>query len=360
MQTRQVSTALKHREEVFHILALAEATGLPILLEGPPGVGKTEALLDWAKAKYGGDRDKAEENSFIIELDESTKPSEIKGKVDIEKLTTEKKWQVNSPVAHAGLILINEVDKGGSGVRNSMLAIMNEKKLYNGHETVDCDWSVFCGACNEIPKEEKGNPFWDRFVIKLHLERLDKDSLVNAISQGMDQPDTLEVTIPDQEDIDNEQISLDKMKKFVSVCHSELTDRTLGRVPKLAKAAKHVYGVGETNALIRIANLLASKQTAQQLAKEIEPKEIQDIRSDIKGLEKISESDHLKQEAENIKNSIERIKDKGYEEHLIKELADEAERAYTQNPIYQDLESRGGFEEKAQEAEDLSQDQGSG
>jgi MoxR-like ATPase len=43
---REIETGLINKEEVFKMLALAEATGLPTLLVGPPGVGMTKTVVD--------------------------------------------------------------------------------------------------------------------------------------------------------------------------------------------------------------------------------------------------------------------------------------------------------------------------
>ena len=52
METRIIETRLKERQEVFRLLAVAEAMQKPILMVGPAGVGKTIALLDYAHAYY--------------------------------------------------------------------------------------------------------------------------------------------------------------------------------------------------------------------------------------------------------------------------------------------------------------------
>ena len=44
MESRKIKTKLVGKESVFNILALSEATGLPVLLLGEPGVGKTQSL----------------------------------------------------------------------------------------------------------------------------------------------------------------------------------------------------------------------------------------------------------------------------------------------------------------------------
>ena len=83
---KKALTKLIGKEEVFNTLALGEALQLPVLLLGLPGTGKTQALLDYAASKYNYNREQVKENTFVIELDEGTKSSEIKGRVNMKNL----------------------------------------------------------------------------------------------------------------------------------------------------------------------------------------------------------------------------------------------------------------------------------
>lgn len=169
-EVRQIETSLINKEEVFKMLALAEATGLPCLLIGQPGVAKTKTVVDYAKAWLNKDgkmtaKDFAEK-IYILETDEGTKASEIKGMPDLGKLFTDNEYSLSTPIADAEIVIINEVDKASSAIRNAMLGVMNEKFLFNGKHKIPCKWKLFIATCNEIPKEEKGSPFWDRFMLK--------------------------------------------------------------------------------------------------------------------------------------------------------------------------------------------------
>jgi hypothetical protein len=82
-EVRQIETSLINKEEVFKMLALAEATGLPLLLVGEPGVAKTKTIIDYAKAWLNKDGKMTEQDFmnkiYVLETDEGTKASEIKG-----------------------------------------------------------------------------------------------------------------------------------------------------------------------------------------------------------------------------------------------------------------------------------------
>ena len=138
---RTFETSLMGKDEVFKLLSLAEALRLGILLVGPPGTGKTKIVTDYTKGMFDL-TNKAEvkhfneEGVFMLETDEGTKSSEIKGVVNLEKLVTENKYEIDSHITKADTIIINEVDKASSALRNALLGIMNGRILFNGKDVV--------------------------------------------------------------------------------------------------------------------------------------------------------------------------------------------------------------------------------
>ena len=107
MNQRTIKTKLIGKQELFSVLALGEACKLPVLLLGEPGVGKTQALLDYAAAKYDYNIAQVREHTFVIELDEGTKTSEIKGRVNMKSLLEDKEYKIEAPIANSKFILIN-------------------------------------------------------------------------------------------------------------------------------------------------------------------------------------------------------------------------------------------------------------
>jgi hypothetical protein len=258
--------------ETFKVMALGEAVKTPILLIGPPGVAKTQAVIDFAKAslgKLGG------EDLFLLETDEGTKSTAVKGNIDMEALTTTNKYKVLSPITKAKVVVINEIDKASATVRNSFLGIMNEKVLFNGSEKVPCNWTNFIATCNKIPDDEKDSPFWDRFLITHEVTRLSQAEMLEYYAKGgKDFRQEHAITLPETGDIEKISLSPEKLKKVLDACHGDLSDRALSFLPILIKNVMCVWTMNESEGIIKAAELLVGKSKAKDLAKTLLPKEI--------------------------------------------------------------------------------------
>lgn len=306
MEKRIVSTALIGKEEIFKMLALAEALQYPILLEGKPGTGKTNTVLDFMAAKYKS-YDEAINNTFIIETDESTKAGEVKGRLNLKSMFEHKKWEMDSPIARASAVLINEVDKANSGCRNGLLSVMRERKIFNGNEApIDCVWEAFIGTCNEIPKDEVDSPFWDRFVLKAKVDRVSARDLVMFMSNGS-KVQQLTLQIPSKEEIEAVTINEKNLAMFVDLVHGSLTDRTITTIARLTKAIMLVYNVDESTAMLKTCSFL-SPGHVMKLTPMLEDKAIVDITTKIQGLANLTDKKVIMQEMGNIALAFEELK----------------------------------------------------
>jgi len=281
MTTRKIRTKLVGKEEIFKVLALGEVTKLPVLLLGDPGVGKTQSLIDFAAAKYNYVKSDVKEKTFIIELDEGTKTSEIKGRVNMKNLLENKEYTLDAPIADAEFVLINEVDKGTSGVRNTLLSVMREKALFYGNEIKKCQWQVFAGSCNVIPTDELENPFWDRFVLTSKVDRVGADNFTQIWKNNTI---VLDIPIPTKEEIDNTKVSDKGINKFIKVVYDVVSDRTASYLKTLTKAVKLVYDLDDIGSLMKCCELIAPSKLSN-LSSKLETKRENAIKTKIDGIE---------------------------------------------------------------------------
>jgi len=275
MITRKINTNLMKKLETFRVMALGEALRTPILLIGPPGVAKTAAVIDFAKASLGTLKG---EDLFLLETDEGTKSNAIKGNVDLEALTTENKYKVDSPMTRARVVVVNEIDKASASLRNSLLGVMNERVLFNGKEKLPCKWTNFIATCNEIPDDEKDSPFWDRFLITHDVKRLSPADMMKYYAKGGKTfRQNHNISLPEKADIDAIDLDFSKIKTILDSCHSHLSDRALSFLPTLIKNVMCVWGYDENRGMIKTVELLVGKSVAKDVAKNLVPAQVREV-----------------------------------------------------------------------------------
>ncbi len=336
MKQLTIKSSLIGRSETFKLLAVAQATSKPILLVGVPGTGKTKSLLDYGLAMHQGDAVRTMNETFILETDESTRSPELKGRPDLKKIVEQNTYDVVSPVAQAKFILINEIDKANAGLRNSMLSIMNEKVLFNGVKKVPVPWELFCASCNKIPQEEKGSPFWDRFVIKHEVKRITRKQLMKYFENGGTMAEE-KILIPEPHELEQikSQIPLEKLEKFLEVAHKQLSDRTLSFVPKMAAAVSVVFQLDLNQSLVKTAQILGGKKMAKDLADIIEPKEVAELRDRIEMIQSLQDYDQINNMVQDIKNMA-RIASQNPEvtKEVLQDIAKQLNEELNNNPFW--------------------------
>jgi len=307
MIQRTIKTHLLGKEDIFKMLAIGEATKMPVLFLGVPGVGKTQALLDYAAAMFNHDRAEVRKNSYILETDEGTRTSEVKGRVNMAKLLEEKKYEVNAPICDAQYVLINEIDKGSSGVRNTMLSVMRERALFYGDEIKKCAWKLFAASCNEIPEDEKDSPFWDRFIMKYQVERVGAgrvkemwDCVYGAAKC------TFEINVPSAQDVKDCNFNEEKLHRFTSMIYEQVSDRTLAQIPKLCKAIKLVYGCDDIKSIMVCATMLCPEMVPQ-ISEEIEDPRVVEIKTlivDVEAMDYENDGDYIGDQLNSITDKL--------------------------------------------------------
>ena len=297
-EVRTIDTSLINKEEVFKMLALAESTGLPCLLVGQPGVAKTKTIIEYAKAWLNRDGKMSAEDFankiYILETDEGTKSSEIKGMPDLGKLFTDNKYELNTPIADAEIVIINEVDKASSGIRNAMLGVMNEKFLFNGKHKIPCKWKLFVATCNEIPKDEIGSPFWDRFMLKMTVNRVSAGELVKYFDKGArDYREKFSIGVPNKAELDSLEVPTNKLEKYLEVGYQHSSDRTLTFVPGLTKAVSYIWDISIDKALVKTAQIMINQSAGSELQNKLMSPEVKAVMSKVEMLNSYTTNEQL-------------------------------------------------------------------
>lgn len=354
-EVRQIETSLINKEEVFKMLALAEATGLPLLLVGEPGVAKTKTIIEYAKAWLNKDGKMTAEDfankMYILETDEGTKASEIKGMPDLGKLFTQNTYEVNAPVADADIVIINEVDKASSAIRNAMLGVMNEKFLFNCKSKIPCKWKLFIATCNEIPKDEKDSPFWDRFMLKMTVNRVSAGDMSKYYAKGArNYREKFAIGIPNEAELNTVEIPSNKLDKYLEVGYQHSSDRTLTFVPRLAKAVSYVWDISVDKALVKTAQIMIGQTAGSELQNKLMSPEIKAVMSKVEMLHSHSNNEALELAVAEIESLINAYTSRGVmDQGQVEEIEMSMQYILQNHPARADYQTSEEFDQMLNE-----------
>jgi MoxR-like ATPase len=159
----EASRGLVDRALLAEAVVLAAVAGEHVLVVGPPGTAKSEAVRRIATALGG--------KMFEYLLGRFTEPQEIFGPVDLQKLRVGRvEVDTAGMLPEADIAFLDEVFLGSTAILNTLLAILNERTFRRGHTVVRCPLRVCIGACNTIPEEAALAAFADRFLVRIFVE----------------------------------------------------------------------------------------------------------------------------------------------------------------------------------------------
>jgi MoxR-like ATPase len=168
------------RRDHARMLLLAAVAGENALLFGPPGTAKS--LL----ARRLKDCFADEVRYFECLLTKFSMPEEVFGPVSLKGLEQDIFRRVyDRYMPGACVAFIDETFKANSAILNSMLTILNEREFDTGNERIKVPLRCVVGASNEMPKEAELEALYDRFIIRMRVDRLqDEDQLTRFLTNA--------------------------------------------------------------------------------------------------------------------------------------------------------------------------------
>jgi MoxR-like ATPase len=120
---------------------------------------------------------------FYYLLSKYTVPDELIGAIDPVAYKNGKfvrNTQGKMPTAE--IAFIDEIFKGSSETLNTLLNIMNERLFVDADGTVyNCPLHSLYGASNELPSDSELAAFYDRFLLRHFVKRIDASKIETAI-----------------------------------------------------------------------------------------------------------------------------------------------------------------------------------
>ena len=177
---------LVERRRELRMALLAALAAEHTLLVGPPGTAKSELARRLQRA-FGNVR------YFERLLTRFTVPEELFGPLSISALEQDRyERHVAGFLPDASIAFIDEVFKANSAILNALLTLLNEREFDNGAGRIACPLISVIGATNEVPDDEVGEAFLDRFLMLVPVAPVSAEGFLLLLGMETDSDDRVE------------------------------------------------------------------------------------------------------------------------------------------------------------------------
>lgn len=174
---RAATVGLVDREAVVELIALGVVAREHVLLIGPPGTAKSEAVRRIATTLGA--------TLFEYLLGRFTEPSELFGPVDLMKLRQGVvETCTTGMLPEAEFAFLDEVFLGSTAILNTLLGVLNERRFRRGQTDVAVPLRVCVGASNHLPQDASLAAFADRFLLRAFLRPISETRLEDLLEAG--------------------------------------------------------------------------------------------------------------------------------------------------------------------------------
>jgi len=171
------NSGLVERASLVEAVALAAVAGEHLLVIGPPGTAKSEAVRRMSRAVGG--------QYFEYLLGRFTEPSEIFGPVDLRKLREGVvETATEGMLPEAEIAFLDEIFQGSTAILNTLLGVLNERVFRRGHTQMRCALRLCVGASNALPDDEALAAFADRFLLRVFVDAIGDTQLETLLESG--------------------------------------------------------------------------------------------------------------------------------------------------------------------------------
>jgi MoxR-like ATPase len=243
---------LVQRESLVELVVLCAVAREHLLVIGPPGTAKSEAVRRISRRLGGA--------YFEYLIGRFTEPSEIFGPINLRKL---KEGVVEAETAgmlpEADIAFLDEVFLGSTAILNTLLGVLNERSFRKGHTRMACPLRICVGASNHLPEDEQLAAFADRFLARSFVEPIGDSGLEALLSSGWSLGESSpgggeNAAISSLQDLDTlsaAALAMDLAPLRSAIAHGvrllrkagvALTDRRVVRLQRLVAAAAALAG----------------------------------------------------------------------------------------------------------------------
>lgn len=249
---RLAETFVQREAEITAILSGLLANE-PVILVGEVGTAKTaliERLAKMINARY-----------FYYLLTRFTEPDELLGTLDINALREGRYVRrTEGKLPQAEIIFLDEIFKASSAIRNILLDIILNKRIFSDGTYIQLPMLALYTASNEVSTDVEDMAFYDRLTVRSFVKSVSEDAWDELIEKGIlldekiDPPVILNVDdIKSLQKIVNERFknitqNNSLIRKYIEALATlkqrgvKISDRRKIKVLKIASAISYIYG----------------------------------------------------------------------------------------------------------------------
>ncbi len=174
---RSASEGLVEREVLVELTVLAAVAHEHLLVIGPPGTAKSEAVRRAARC--------FEARYFEYLLGRFTEPGELVGPIDLRRLREGVvETETTGMLPEAEIAFLDEVFLGSTAILNTLLSILHERTFRRGKTALSVPLRVCVAASNALPEDEALAAFADRFLLRVFVEPVPDSMLETLLERG--------------------------------------------------------------------------------------------------------------------------------------------------------------------------------
>ena len=167
------------RDAVIEGMVCAALAGENVLLLGPPGTAKSALARALCEAVDGS-------QYFEWLLSKFSAPEELYGPISLTALKADRYERITAgklPECHVAFL--DEIFKANSGILNSLLTAINERKFHNGAAPTNIPLRMVVGASNELPEGPELGALYDRFLLRYWVDYVSTpDAFVSMVTSA--------------------------------------------------------------------------------------------------------------------------------------------------------------------------------
>lgn len=239
--------AFVERADIVEAMIIAVIAGEHAFLEGDPGTAKSNLVRVLSQALGL--------SNWEYLLTKFSGPDEVFGPVMLSAMQRDS-FERNTCRGAAAfqVVFLDEIWKANSAILNALLTLLNERLFHNGGVPVGCPLVTCFSASNEQPEGPELRALYDRFILRLHVERIaDRGNFLTMMKAGDPSIPSIPINIAaEQAAAGAVTIGGDTYEAFADMREAThragfvVSDRRWKKSQKLVRAVAHMDGRTDT------------------------------------------------------------------------------------------------------------------